>query len=62
MNEIQVQMTVDFDEFEPTFEIEDPKFRFEDRTAEDRALIIARISAIHREKLYAAEALRRSAS
>ncbi len=62
MNEIHVQMTVDFATKEESFEVSDKKFRFEDRSPEDRARILKRIHSIHREKLYGAEALRRSAS
>jgi len=58
MSKIHVQMTVPgLDEEEP-----EPVFTFEDRDPEDRARIIAKLGHIHREKLYAAEALRRSAS
>lgn len=58
MSEIHVQMTIE------GMEVQDktPKFTFEDRNPTDRANIIAKLGRIHREKLYAAEALRRSAS
>lgn len=62
MKDTHDHMTVDFATLESDFAIPTEVFRFEDLSPSDKARVLKRMEAFRREKLYLAEALRRSAS